>query len=61
MAGTIQFDKHGVPSYAGEPEQLEEYIARAWDLFHGRAGNDSLQSTTPIHLAQDAEAQYTMR
>ena len=53
----IQFDKHGVPAYAAEPEQLEEYTARAWDIFYGRAGNSALQSTTPIHLRAGCRGQ----
>ena len=46
----LEFDKSGIPLYAGQLELLEEYAQRAWDLFHGRTGNNSLQAATPIHL-----------
>ena len=46
----LEFDKSGVPLYAGQPDLLEEYVQRAWDLFHGRTGNSTLQAATPIHL-----------
>ena len=47
---SFQYDKHGVPIYSGELHLLEEYNERAWDLFHGRTGQDSLQTATPLHL-----------
>ena len=46
----LEFDKSGIPLYAGQAELLEEYIARAWDVFYGRVGNAQLQAATPIHL-----------
>ena len=46
----LEYDKSGVPLYAGQIELLEEYIERAWDLYWGRAGNEGLQASTPIHL-----------
>ena len=33
-----------------EAEMFEEYEERAWDLFHGREGQDALQIATPVHL-----------
>ena len=48
--GRLETDRHGVPQFAGEVEYLEEYLERAWDLFHGREGQDSLQIATPLHL-----------
>ena len=29
---------------------FEEYQERCWDLFHGREGQDNLQTATPLHL-----------
>lgn len=29
---------------------FEEYVERAWDLYFGREGQESLQATTPLHL-----------
>ena len=29
---------------------FEEYQERAWDLWHGREGQDSLQLATAVHL-----------
>ncbi|CAK9029221.1 unnamed protein product, partial [Durusdinium trenchii] len=49
-AGSILTDRHGVPQYSGEAELFEEYEERAWDLFHGREGQDALQIATPVHL-----------
>ena len=46
----LDTDRYGVPQFAGEAELLEEYMKRAWDLFYGREGQDSLQMSTPIHL-----------
>ena len=46
----LEYDKSGVPLYAGQVELLDEYIERSWDLYYGRAGNDSLQAASPIHL-----------
>ena len=40
----LEYDKAGVPLYAGQVELLDEYIERSWDLYYGRAGNDSLQA-----------------
>ena len=48
--GRLERDSHGVPQFAGEVEYLEEYLERAWDLFHGREGQESLQIATPLHL-----------
>jgi hypothetical protein len=46
----IAFDRAGVPMWDGNGEQHDEYVERAEDLFHGRAGNVELQAATPIHL-----------
>ena len=46
----LDTDRYGVPQFAGEPELLEEYIDRCWDLYYGREGQDSLQIATPLHL-----------
>ncbi|CAJ1330013.1 unnamed protein product [Effrenium voratum] len=50
LSRPLEFDKHGVPLYSGEAELFEEYVERAWDLWHGRDGQDSLQMSTPVHL-----------
>ena len=39
-------DRYGVPQYN---ELFEEHEERAWDLFHGREGQDGLQ-IAPVHL-----------
>eukprot|EP00971_Amphidinium_carterae_P298422 5929551-Amphidinium_carterae.2 len=46
----LEYDRQGVPQFHGEASLWREYRERAWDLFHGRAGQDSLQAATPIHL-----------
>ena len=46
----LDCDRHGVPQYAGETELFEEYVERAWDLYYGREGQESLQVSTPLHL-----------
>ena len=46
----LDTDRHGVPQFSGDPEMLEEYMDRAWDLFYGREGQDVLQVATPWHL-----------
>ena len=46
----LESDRYGVPQYAGASDQFEEYKERAWDLWYGRAGQDALQSATPVHL-----------
>ena len=46
----LDCDRYGVPQYAGETELFEEYVERAWDLYYGREGQDSLQVSTPLHL-----------
>ena len=46
----IQYDKNGVPQWDGAPETFKEWQDRSWDLYYGRAGNDSLQIATAIHL-----------
>jgi hypothetical protein len=46
----LDTDRHGVPQFSGDPEMLEEYMDRAWDLFYGREGQDVLQVATPLHL-----------
>ena len=43
-------DRYGVPQYAGEPELYDEDEERAWDLWHGREGQDSMQAATAVHL-----------
>ena len=47
---SLEFDRNGIPQFGGEPHLLEEYTARAWDLFYGRTGNNALQGATAIHL-----------
>ena len=47
-ASKLDVDRYGVPQYNGEPELYEDYAERAWDLFHGREGNQ--QAATPVHL-----------
>jgi hypothetical protein len=49
-ASRLESDRYGVPQYAGASDQFEEYKERAWDLWYGRAGQDALQSATPVHL-----------
>ena len=49
-APKIDTDRYGVPQYAGDPDGFEEYVERAWDLFHGREGNPQTQVATPVHL-----------
>ena len=57
--GRLDTDRYGVPQYAGEAELFEEYVERAWDLYFGREGQDSLQVSTPLHLrAQLTETAY---
>lgn len=57
--GRLETDRYGVPQYAGEAELFEEYVERAWDLYFGREGQDSLQISTPLHLrAQLTETAY---
>ena len=46
----LDCDRYGVPQYAGETELFEEYVERAWDLYYGGEGQDSLQVSTPLHL-----------
>ena len=46
----LQVDRYGVPQYAGDPEAFEEYVERAWDLYHGRSGSDQTQLATAVHL-----------
>ena len=46
----LECDRYGVPQYSGDVEAFEEYTERAWDLFYGREGQDSMQIATPIHL-----------
>lgn len=46
----LECDRYGVPQYSGDVEAFEEYTERAWDLYCGREGQDSMQIATPIHL-----------
>ena len=46
----LETDRHGVPQFSGDPEMFEEYQERAWDLWHGREGQESLQLATAVHL-----------
>ena len=46
----LEFDRNGVPWYLGRPDLYDEYAERAWDLFYGRSGQDTLQAATAIHL-----------
>jgi hypothetical protein len=32
----LEYDKAGAPLYTGQIDLLDEYVERAWDLFHGR-------------------------
>ena len=50
MNSKMETDRYGVPQYSGQTDQFEEYVERAWDLWYGRAGQDSLQAATPVHL-----------
>eukprot|EP00434_Breviolum_minutum_P008081 symbB.v1.2.007126.t1/scaffold435.1/size205859/1 len=42
--------RNGAPSCLRQTELFEEYVERAWDLYFGREGQESLQATTPLHL-----------
>eukprot|EP00435_Cladocopium_sp_Y103_P024701 s85_g6.t1 len=46
----LDVDRYGVPQYPGDPELYDEYEERAWDLWHGREGQDSMQTATAVHL-----------
>ena len=50
MTGRLETDRYGVPQYSGASETFEEYEERAWDLWYGRAGQEQLQTATPVHL-----------
>ena len=50
MNSKLETDRYGVPQYSGQTDQFEEYVERAWDLWFGRVGQDSLQAATPVHL-----------
>ena len=52
----LESDRNGVPQYDGDPELFDEYEERAWDLWHGREGQDSLQMATPVHLRSGLSA-----
>ena len=39
-----------MPQYTGEPDAFEEYQERAWDLYHGREGNEQTQLATAVRL-----------
>ena len=45
----LDVDRYGIPQYSGEPELYEEYEEWAWDLWHGREGQTSLQLATAVH------------
>ena len=47
---TLELDRNGVPVYAGTAESFDEWRERALDLFHSRAGQDSLQASTALAL-----------
>jgi hypothetical protein len=47
---TLELDRNGVPVYAGTAESFDEWRERALDLFHSRAGQDSLQGSTALAL-----------
>eukprot|EP00971_Amphidinium_carterae_P351904 6492330-Amphidinium_carterae.1 len=46
----LEFDRAGVPMYAGEAELWDEYRERALDLYHGRLGEEAKQKATALHL-----------
>lgn len=46
----LDVDRYGVPQYAGEPELYDADDEGAWDLWHGREGQDSMQAATAVHL-----------
>ncbi len=47
---TLEMDRFGIPLFMGNPEQLDEYRERAFDLYFGRAGRDSEQGATAVNL-----------
>ena len=47
---TILFDKNGIPIFTGDPELMEEYSERCWDVYYSKAGNAEEQSVTAIKL-----------
>ena len=47
---TLELDRNGVPVYAGTAEHFDEWKERALDLYHSRAGQDSLQASTALAL-----------
>ncbi len=47
---TLELDRNGMPVYAGTAESFDEWRERALDLFHSRAGQDSLQGSTALAL-----------
>ena len=47
---SIAFDRNGVPVFAGEPQYMEEYEERCWDLYYGRSSNQESRAATAIHL-----------
>ena len=36
----VDLDKAGVPLYAGNPEDYDEYAERCWDFFYGQKVED---------------------